>query len=88
MAGEPKNTPTELTLEEVDLLPKVHHRIMQEVTFQEKLLPPPQKLLPTATFDFVAQHQEVAAAGNGKPNQSGTRVPLQHAKVNVLCIKQ
>ena len=82
VAGESKSTPTELTLEEVGLLPKVHHHIMQEVTFQEKLLPPPQKQLATATFDFVAQHREVTAAGDGKPNYSGVRVPLQNVKIN------
>ena len=84
----PKSTSTELTLEEVDLLPKVNHHLMQEVTFQEKLLPPPQKSLPTATFDFVAEHQEVTAAGDGKPNYSGAGVPHQNVKINALCIKQ
>ena len=82
MAAETKATPSELTLKEVDLLPKVQHRLMQEVTFQEKLLPPSKKPLATATFDFVAQHREVTAAGDGKPNYSGARIPLQNVKIN------
>ena len=78
LAAETKATPSELTLKEVDLLPKVQHRLMQEVTFHEKLLPPSKKPLATATFDFVAQHREVTAAGDGKPNYSGAMIPLQN----------
>lgn len=83
VASKTKGTLSELTLEEVDLLPKVQHNLMQEeITFQEKLLPPSQMPLATATFDFVARHREVTAAGEGKPNYSGARVPLQNVKIN------
>ena len=51
LAANTKGPTSELTLEEVDLLPKVQHQLMEEeVTFQEKLLPPSQKPLATATF--------------------------------------
>ena len=82
LVAKAKGSASELTLDEVNLLPKVQHNLMQEVTFHEKLLPPPQKPLTAATFDFVAQHQEVTASGDGRSNYLGAKVTLQNVKIN------
>merc|ERR1719206_685443 len=56
--------------------------LMQEVTFQEKCLAPLKKPLSTATFDFIAQYQEVIDVGQGRPNFCSAKVPLQNVTIN------
>ena len=77
-----KGKPSELTYTETKALPEVKRLLMQEVTFQEKCLAPLKKPLSTATFDFIAQYQEVIDVGQGRPNFCSAKVPLQNVTIN------